>query len=40
MDGTTQVNPDPRRRLPAHADIILIGSAEGESRFLGKYVKD
>jgi Trk K+ transport system NAD-binding subunit len=39
-DGTTQVNPDPRGPLPANTDIILIGSAEGESRFLSKYVKD
>jgi Trk K+ transport system NAD-binding subunit len=40
VDGKTQVNPDPRERLPADTDIILIGSAEGESRFLSKYVKD
>jgi Trk K+ transport system NAD-binding subunit len=40
LDGRTQVNPDPRGRLPANADMILIGSAEGESRFLAKYVKD
>ena len=39
-DGTTQVNPDPTRPLPAEAEMILIGSAEGESRFLGKFVKD
>ena len=40
VDGTTQVNPDPRERLPASSDMILIGSAEGESQFLQKYVKD
>jgi K+/H+ antiporter YhaU regulatory subunit KhtT len=40
VDGRTQVNPDPRGRLLANADMILIGSAEGESRFLSKYVKD
>ena len=39
-DGTTQVNPDPTRPLPAEAEMILIGSAESESRFLGKFVKD
>ena len=39
-DGTTQVNPDPTRPLPAEAEMILIGSVEGENRFLGKYVKD
>jgi Trk K+ transport system NAD-binding subunit len=39
-DGTTQANPDPTRPLPAEAEMILIGSAESESRFLGKYVKD
>ena len=39
-DGTTQVNPDPTRPLPAAAEMILIGSAEGESRFLGKFMKD
>ena len=39
-DGTTQVNPDATRPLPAEAEMILIGSAEGESRFLGKFVKD
>jgi Trk K+ transport system NAD-binding subunit len=38
-DGTTQINPDPTRPLPAEAELILIGSAEDESRFLGKFVK-
>jgi len=38
-DGTTQVNPDPTRPLPSEAEMILIGSAKGESRFLGKFVK-
>jgi Trk K+ transport system NAD-binding subunit len=39
-NGTTQVNPDPTRPLPAKAELIMIGSAEGQSRFLGKFVKD
>jgi Trk K+ transport system NAD-binding subunit len=38
--GKTRVNPDPTQPLPADAEIILIGSVEGESRFLGTYVKD
>jgi Trk K+ transport system NAD-binding subunit len=40
VDGATQVNPDPLGPLPADTDMILIGSAEGESRFLQKYVKE
>jgi Trk K+ transport system NAD-binding subunit len=39
-DGTIQANPDPTRPLPAEAQMILIGSAKNESRFLGKFVKD
>ena len=39
-DGTTQVNPDPTRPLPADAQLVLIGSAEGGSRFLKKFVTD
>jgi Trk K+ transport system NAD-binding subunit len=38
-DGTTQINPDPMLPLPAGAEMILIGSAEDESRFLAKFVK-
>ena len=40
VDGATRVNPDPTEPLPADTDMILIGSAEGESRFLRRYVKD
>jgi Trk K+ transport system NAD-binding subunit len=39
-DGTAQANPDPNRPLPAGAEMILIGSAECESRFLRKFVKN
>jgi Trk K+ transport system NAD-binding subunit len=38
-DGTTQINPDPTQPLPAGAEMILIGSAEDESRFLAKFLK-
>jgi Trk K+ transport system NAD-binding subunit len=38
-DGTTQINPDPTRPMPAGAEMILIGSAEDESRFLAEFVK-
>lgn len=34
IEGTTDVSFDPTRPLPANADIILIGNAEGQSRFL------
>ena len=37
-DGTTKINPEPTRPLPAGAEMILIGSAEDESRFLAKFV--
>jgi Trk K+ transport system NAD-binding subunit len=40
LNGTTQVNLDPARPLPAEAEMILIGSAEGESRFLRTFMKD
>ncbi len=39
QNGSTQVSPDPTRPLPAEAEIILIGSAENENRFLAMYVK-
>lgn len=29
-----QVNPDPNTRLPADAEIFVIGTAESEQRFL------
>jgi len=36
-DGIMQINPDPRTTLPAHADLILIGTTEAEKRFLHRY---
>jgi Trk K+ transport system NAD-binding subunit len=38
--GATRVNPDPTQPLPASAQLILIGSAEGQSRFLSTFVSD
>jgi len=38
--GETRVNPDPTKPLSAGMDMILIGSAEAESRFLGTFVSD
>jgi Trk K+ transport system NAD-binding subunit len=38
-DGETLINPDPTMPLPDEAEMILIGSAEDESRFLAKFVK-
>jgi Trk K+ transport system NAD-binding subunit len=38
-DGETQINPDPTVPLPDEAEMILIGSAEDESRFLAKFMK-
>jgi len=38
--GTMRINPDPTQPLPTNAEIILIGSAEGESRFLSTFVSD
>jgi Trk K+ transport system NAD-binding subunit len=37
-DGTTEINPDPTRPLPAGGEMILIGSAEDETRFLEMFV--
>jgi Trk K+ transport system NAD-binding subunit len=34
VNGETEVTLDPTKPLPADAEIILIGSAEGQSRFL------
>ena len=39
-DGTTQANPDPTQPLPADVELILISSAEGQNRFLERFVKD
>lgn len=33
-----QLNPDPNKPLPKAAEILLIGSSEGEKRFLDRYV--
>lgn len=33
-----QLNPDPNEPLPRAAEILLIGSSEGEKRFLDMYV--
>ncbi len=33
-----QLNPDPNKPLPKAAEILLIGSSEGEKRFLDMYV--
>lgn len=33
-----QLNPDPNKPLPKSAEILLIGSSEGEKRFLDRYV--
>ena len=33
-----QLNPDPNKPLPGAAEILLIGSSEGEKRFLDMYV--
>jgi hypothetical protein len=32
-----EVNPEPSAKLPAGAEIILIGSVEAEDRFLGLF---
>jgi voltage-gated potassium channel len=36
-EGTMQINPDPSTPLPAHADLILIGTTEAEKHFLQRY---
>jgi Trk K+ transport system NAD-binding subunit len=38
IDGVTELGFDPNRPLPAKAQIILIGTAEGQSRFLKTFV--
>jgi len=37
IDGATKINPDPTQPLPEGVEMILIGSAEDESRFLEKF---
>ena len=36
-EGTMQINPDPSTPLPAHVDLILVGTTEAEKRFLQRY---
>jgi K+/H+ antiporter YhaU regulatory subunit KhtT len=38
--GAIRVNPDPTQPLPADGEIILIGSAEAERRFLSMFVSN
>ncbi len=38
-DRGMEVVPNPGEKLPAGADIVLIGTAEAEERFLGMWVK-
>jgi voltage-gated potassium channel len=38
-DGTPIINPEPGLPLPADAELILIGSTEGERRFLARYAR-
>ena len=40
VNGETRLTPDPTEPLPAGSQMILIGSAAGESRFLEVFVKD
>jgi Trk K+ transport system NAD-binding subunit len=37
VDGRMYINPDPTAALPAHAEMILIGTAEAEQQFLQQY---
>ncbi|MGQ4808892.1 Glutathione-regulated potassium-efflux system protein KefC [Candidatus Entotheonellaceae bacterium PAL068K] len=39
VDDTMHINPDPSQPLPAAAEVILIGTAEAETRFLQLYGK-
>ncbi len=39
-NGKTQLNPDPTQPLPADGELILIGSAKGERRFLETFVRE
>ena len=38
IHGATQIGPSPHRPLPRAANIILIGSAEGQEKFLRTYL--
>jgi voltage-gated potassium channel len=37
-NGHTEINPDPNRPLPANAEMVLIGTAEAQAKFLKRYV--
>lgn len=37
-NGQTEVNPDPHRPLPAGAELVLIGTADAQARFLKRFV--
>lgn len=39
-DTDLQINPDPNQPMPEGAEIILIGSTEGENLFIDLYVSD
>ncbi|MBT5832558.1 MAG: hypothetical protein HOH77_20400 [Candidatus Latescibacteria bacterium] len=39
-DTDLQINPDPNLPMPEDAEIILIGSTEGENQFIDLYVAD
>jgi len=36
-DGVLTINPDPQLPIEPHAELILIGTAEGERKFLNAY---
>ena len=36
-DGRLEINPDASRPLPPRAELILVGDAESEGRFLARY---
>ncbi|MCG8587183.1 MAG: TrkA family potassium uptake protein, partial [Pirellulales bacterium] len=39
QNGDVDVNPGPDTRLPAGAELLVIGSAEAEGRFLSRYAE-
>ena len=40
IDHESHINPDPSKPLPKDAEIILIGTTEGENLFLKMYISD
>lgn len=38
-DGKEVINPDPGRPIPKNSDIVLIGNAEGEQKFIDHFGK-